>query len=48
MEEQTQENMELAQLDEQVYQLELQAFQTTLPYFKYEPPSLYLWKLGPI
>jgi hypothetical protein len=38
-EEQIQKSMELARFNEQGYQLELHAYQTTFLDFKYEPPS---------
>jgi hypothetical protein len=39
-------NMELARVDEQVYQLELQAYQIAFPNFKYEPPSFVSMEIG--
>jgi hypothetical protein len=40
---QIQDNMELAHFDEQSYRLELQAFQTISPDFKYEPPEFCIY-----
>jgi hypothetical protein len=38
-EEQIQESMELTHSNKHGYQLELQAYQTSFPNFKYEPPN---------
>jgi hypothetical protein len=38
--------MELARFDEQSYQLELQAYQTTFPSLKYKPPSFVSMEIG--
>ncbi len=38
--------MELAHSDEHNYQLELHAYQTTFPHFKYEPPSFVYVEIG--
>jgi hypothetical protein len=38
--------MELAHFDEQNYQLELHAYRTTFPDFKYEPPSFVFVEIG--
>jgi hypothetical protein len=38
--------MELAHSDEQSYQLELHAYQTTFPNFKYEPPNFVFVEIG--
>jgi hypothetical protein len=38
--------MELTCFDEQSYQLELQAYQTAFPDFKYEPPSFVFVEIG--
>jgi hypothetical protein len=38
--------MELAHFNEQSYQLELHAYQTAFPYFKYEPPSFVFVEIG--
>jgi hypothetical protein len=41
-----QDNMELAHSNEHNYQLELHAYQTTFPHFKYEPPSFVYVEIG--
>ncbi len=43
IEEQIQESMELARYDEQNYQLELHAYQTTFLNFKYIPPQFHIY-----
>jgi hypothetical protein len=46
MEEHIQANMELAHFDEQSYQLELQAYRTTFPDFKYKPLNFISMEIG--
>jgi hypothetical protein len=48
IEEHIQKSMELAHSDEESYQLELHAYWIAFLDFKYQPPSLYLWRLEPI
>jgi hypothetical protein len=38
--------MELARYGEQSYKLELQAYQTAFPNFKYEPPNFVSMEIG--